>query len=535
MKILEVTSLKVRKKTDVYTFFNLPGGIMKTLVSIVGPTAIGKTKVSITVAQHLNTEIISADARQFYRGMRIGTAAPTDVQLSLVRHHFVNEIPVTTQFSAGDFAKAALSRLETLFITHDAVVLTGGSGLFIKALLKGLDVFPPVSKEVVDQLNALYEMEGIGVLQAMLHEKDPPYYELVDRSNPQRLLRALAVCVSSGKRYSEFRKSDSASRDFNSLLIGLHTDRKQLYARIDARVDQMMADGLLARTSNADPVPSEGNRAKHDAIVGAVRTSARGEFALVTSRGRMIRLSALELPALPPLGGAPALSGGAPLAAYVDLPKGEEPLTIVSLSESSPGVALGTAQGVVKRVTTDYPRGNDWEAITLKDGDTVVGAAELVSGEEDLVFITSDAQLLRFGAASVRPQGRAAGGMAGIRLGARQRALFFGAVNPDLDAVVVTASGSSSALPGTQAGAIKVTPYAEYPAKGRATGGVRAHRFLKGEDTLVVAWAGALPARACGPGGVALELPPATGKRDGSGTPYAAVIAGIGAPVPHVT
>jgi DNA gyrase subunit A len=297
----------------------------------------------------------------------------------------------------------------------------------------------------------------------------------------------------------------------------------------------LSATGLLARTSNADPVPSEGNRAKHDAIVGAVRTSARGEFALVTSRGRMIRLSALELPALPPLGGAPALSGGAPLAAYVDLPKGEEPLTIVSLSESSPGVALGTAQGVVKRVTTDYPRGNDWEAITLKDGDTVVGAAELVSGEEDLVFITSDAQLLRFGAASVRPQGRAAGGMAGIRLGARQRALFFGAVNPDLDAVVVTASGSSSALPGTQAGAIKVTPYAEYPAKGRATGGVRAHRFLKGEDTLVVAWAGALPARACGPGGVALELPPATGKRDGSGAPYAAVIAGIGAPVPHVT
>lgn len=246
MKILAVTSLKVRKKTDVYTFFSLPGGIMKTLVSIVGPTAVGKTKVSISVAQHLNTEVISADARQFYRGMRIGTAAPTDVQLSLVRHHFVNEIPVTTQFSAGDFAKAALSRLETLFITHDAVVLTGGSGLFIKALLKGLDVFPSVSKEVVDQLNALYESEGIGVLQVMLHEKDRPYYELVDRSNPQRLLRALAVCISSGKRYSEFRKSASASRDFNSLLIGLHTDRKQLYARIDARVDQMMADGLLA-------------------------------------------------------------------------------------------------------------------------------------------------------------------------------------------------------------------------------------------------------------------------------------------------
>jgi DNA gyrase subunit A len=293
----------------------------------------------------------------------------------------------------------------------------------------------------------------------------------------------------------------------------------------------LSATGLLARTSTADAVPTEGARAKHDAIIGAVRTTARGEFALVTSRGRMIRLSALELPALPPLGGAPSLSGGAPLAAFVDLPRGEDPLTIVSLSDTGPGIALGTAQGVVKRVTTDYPRGADWEAITLKDGDTVVGAAGLVTGGEDLVFVTSDAQLLRFPAESVRPQGRAAGGMAGIRLAGRQRVVFFGAVDASSDAVVVTASGSSGALPGTQPGAIKVTPFAEYPAKGRATGGVRAHRFLKGEDTLVLAWVGAQPARACGAGGVALELPPATGKRDGSGTAYAAVIAGIGAPV----
>ena len=297
----------------------------------------------------------------------------------------------------------------------------------------------------------------------------------------------------------------------------------------------LSSTGLLARTSTADPVPAEGPRAKHDAIVGAVRTTARGEVALVTTRGRMIRLSALELPALPPLGGAPSLSGGAPLAAYVDLPRDEEPLTIVPVDGPGAGIALGTAQGVVKRLSADYPAKSHWEAISLRDGDRVIGAAPLHDGAEDLVFVTSDAQLLRFPAASVRPQGRAAGGMAGVRLGSGQQVVFFGAVDPGSDAVVVTASGASDALPGTQPGAVKVTPYAEYPTKGRGTGGVRAHRFLKGEDTLVLAWVGATPARASGAGGVALDLPAATGRRDGSGTPASAVIDGIGSPPRHTS
>ena len=293
----------------------------------------------------------------------------------------------------------------------------------------------------------------------------------------------------------------------------------------------LSSTGLLARTSSADPVPAEGGRAKHDAIVGAVRTTARGEFALVTSRGRMVRMSALELPTLPPLGGAPSLSGGAPLAVYVDLPAGEEPLTSVPLDADGPGVALGTAQGVVKRVTTDYPARSDWEVVGLRDGDRVVGAAPLRDGSEDLVFVTSDAQLLRFPASAVRPQGRAAGGMAGIRLSPGATVAFFGAVDPTADAVLVTSSGAADALPGTQPGSLKVTPYAEYPAKGRGTSGVRAHRFLRGEDTLVLAWVGALPARASGANGVALDLPEATGRRDGSGTAYPAVVAGIGSPV----
>ena len=180
-----------------------------------------------------------------------------------------------------------------------------------------------------------------------------------------------------------------------------------------------------------------------------MKTTARGEVAVVTSAGRMLRLGALELPTLPPSNGAPTLSGGAPLAAYVDLAADERPLTLTSLSPDSPGIALGTAGGIVKRVTTDYPKGTAWEAISLKDGDHVVGAVELTTGEEELVFVTSQASLLHFSAGDVRPQGRGGGGIAGIRLSDGARVIFFGAVDPAVDSIVVTVSGSSDSLPGT--------------------------------------------------------------------------------------
>ena len=292
----------------------------------------------------------------------------------------------------------------------------------------------------------------------------------------------------------------------------------------------LSSTGLLARTGSADPVPAEGSRSKHDVVVGAVPTTARGEFGLVTSFGRMIRLSALDLPTLPPTNGAPSLSGGAPLAAYVDLPRGEEPVTILPIGADAPVIALGTATGVVKRVTPEAPKSNDWTVISLKDGDRVVGAGVADREDHDLVFVTSDAQLLRFAARSVRPQGRSAGGMAGIKLAPGARAAYFGVVDPSRDGIVVTSAGSSGALPGTQGGSLKVTPYAEYPPKGRATGGVRCHRFLRGEDTLVVAFAGNIPARAAAANGVAIDLPPADGRRDGSGTATTSVIAHVAGP-----
>jgi DNA gyrase subunit A len=308
--------------------------------------------------------------------------------------------------------------------------------------------------------------------------------------------------------------------------------------------------GLLARTERVVPDPGQlpaepasngaggGPRAAHDAIVSAVASTARGTVGVVTSQGRLIRLGVLELPALPPSAHSPGLAGGAPVSEFLSLRPGETVVGLAAADGSGPGtgagLAFGTAGGVVKRVAPDYPQNAaEFEVIALKDGDRVVGAVQLADEAQDLVFVTSDAQLLRFGAAAVRPQGRSAAGMAGIRLAARASVIWFGAVGPaDDTAVVVTVAGSASALPGTSAGTVKVTPYAEYPPKGRATGGVRCHRFLKGEDMLVLAWAGPGPARGATEAGTPVDLPPPDGRRDGSGVRVRHPLAALGGPAP---
>jgi DNA gyrase subunit A len=293
----------------------------------------------------------------------------------------------------------------------------------------------------------------------------------------------------------------------------------------------LSSTGLLARTLTDDPLPTVGGRARHDVIVSAVRSTARGEVAAVTTAGRMLRLGVLDTPALPSTANAPNLSGGAPVSEFLQLDKGELVLCLASLDAESRGLALGTEQGTVKRVSPDHPTNKDaWDVVALKPGDRVAGAVELTSEDQELVFLTSDAQLLRFPAAAVRPQGRSAGGMVGVRLAPGARVVFFGAVDAGLDAAVVTVAGSSDALPGTEPGTVKVTPFAEYPAKGRGTGGVRCHRFLRGEDTLILAWAGAAPPRAAAATGVPVDLPDATSRRDGSGTPAAQPIAAVAGP-----
>ncbi|MCY4726150.1 DNA topoisomerase 4 subunit A [Nocardioides sp. STR2] len=293
----------------------------------------------------------------------------------------------------------------------------------------------------------------------------------------------------------------------------------------------LSSTGLVARTRDDQEPGRGGDRANHDVTVSAVLSSKRGEVGLLTSRGRLVRVPVIDIGAeLPATANDPHVAGGVPLSELVALEAGERALALTSLRTDGPGLALGTRDGVVKRVNPEVLNRDDWEVIGLKDGDEVVGAVELVTGEEELCFISTDAQLLHFPASGVRPQGRSGGGMAGIKLGAGQQVAFFGAFDP-ADAVVVTASGSSTALPGTEAGAVKVTPFTEYPGKGRATGGVRSHRFLKGEDTLVAAWAGPGPARAAASSGAPVDLPEANGRRDGSGVPAAQPIAAVASPV----
>jgi DNA gyrase subunit A len=296
----------------------------------------------------------------------------------------------------------------------------------------------------------------------------------------------------------------------------------------------LSATGLLARTSGegADGPPARsGRRHAHDAVRADTSATTRGHVGIVTTAGRMLKISVLDLPSLPPTDGPPSLSGGIPVSELVALRPGEQALAVVSFEPDAPTLALGTAGGVVKRVAaSDVPSNRDeWEVVALKDGDTVVGAGACTDDDE-LVFVASDASLLHFDAAAVRPQGRAAGGMAGIRLAAGQQVVFFGVVRAatrDLHSVV-TLAGTSGALPGTGGGSVKVTPYELYPGKGRGTGGVRSHRFLKGEDALVLAWVGEAPARAVGTGGQPVDLPAPDQRRDGSGQPLSAPVAAIG-------
>ncbi|MFJ8448802.1 DNA topoisomerase (ATP-hydrolyzing) subunit A [[Kitasatospora] papulosa] len=295
----------------------------------------------------------------------------------------------------------------------------------------------------------------------------------------------------------------------------------------------LSSTGLLARTANAEPIEQteDARRTKHDAIVSAVPATARGDVGAVTSAGRLLRLSVIDLPQLPDTHAAPNLSGGAPVAEFLTLEADEQLICLTTLDEEALGLAIGTQQGVVKRVVPDYPANKDeLEVITLKDGDRIVGATQLRTGEEDLVFITSDAQLLRYPAASVRPQGRPAGGMAGVKLTEGATVLSFTAVDPSEDAAVFTVAGSHGTLDDSER-TWKLTPFDQYPRKGRATGGVRCQRFLKGEDVLVFAWAGRVPARAAQKNGAPAELPAPDPRRDGSGTPMTSRIAVIAGPL----
>ena len=279
----------------------------------------------------------------------------------------------------------------------------------------------------------------------------------------------------------------------------------------------------------ADAIVPPSRRSKHDAIRSAVDTTSRSEIGAITSRGRMVRFSPVDLPVVPPQ--SVQLGAGVRVGDYLALSdRNEKVLALMTLDEQRP-IALGTTSGIVKRVAPgEWPARPDVELIALKPGDAVVGAATAADGDE-LVFIADDAQLLRFSAGSVRPQGRSAGGMAGVKLSAGATAVHFGVVPADTDAVVVTVAHNSTTLDGTDPGSGKVSDFTEFPAKGRATGGVRAQRFLRGEDRIGLAWVGVPPARALGADGSLRTLPERGAKRDASGTTLDAPIGSVGAPI----
>ena len=218
---------------------------MPLLVCIIGPTAIGKTRMGIQLAQAFQTEILSADSRQFFKEMTLGTAVPSEEELTAVKHHFIQNKSILESYSVGDFERDALALLKKLFQKHDIVVMVGGSGLYVDAVVKGLDEFPEVASEVREQLNETLKKEGLAPLQKELSEVDPKYFQKVDIQNPQRVIRALEVYRSSGKPFSSFRKAKKNHRFFDTLYIGLEAERAVVYDRINVRVDKMMSEGLL--------------------------------------------------------------------------------------------------------------------------------------------------------------------------------------------------------------------------------------------------------------------------------------------------
>lgn len=224
----------------------------KYLIAIVGPTAIGKTDVSIALAKHFKSEIISADSRQFFKEMSIGTAVPSGEELAKVPHHFIQHISIKEDYSVGDFERDALQILEPKFKKHNLFFLVGGSGLYIDAVLKGLDTFPEINPKVRAELQKLFDQKGIEPLQEQLKQQDPDYYEKVDAQNPHRLIRALEVCIQSGKPYSSFLGKNKPKRPFEILKIGLEADRKVLYDRINRRVELMIENGLIAEAKQLE-------------------------------------------------------------------------------------------------------------------------------------------------------------------------------------------------------------------------------------------------------------------------------------------
>ncbi len=222
----------------------------RSLIVVIGPTAVGKTSFCVALAKHYATEIISADSRQFFKEMAIGTAKPTSIEMDGVKHHLVDHLSIQQSYTIADFESDALNLVEKLFNSHSKVIVTGGSGLYVKALCEGLDDIPEVDNSIRDTLNKAYREKGIGHLKEQLKLYDPDYYAQVDEANPQRLIRALEVYIGTGKPFSSFRQNKKKERPFHMIKIGLELPRELLYERINDRIDLMVEQGLFEEANS---------------------------------------------------------------------------------------------------------------------------------------------------------------------------------------------------------------------------------------------------------------------------------------------
>ena len=233
------------RKLHKVKYAEMAGKKKKTLIVILGPTAVGKTRVAIEIARTFHTEIISSDSRQFYRELKIGVAPPSEQELAKVTHHFIGHLSVSDYYNVSMFEDDVLEKLKELFTAHDHVVMAGGSGLYIDAVCNGIDELPDVDETLRENLKTAYRAHGIEYLKEKLRDLDPEYYDIVDLLNPNRLLRAIEVCVRTGKTYTSLRKNKPEKRDFNIIKTGLNTGRDELFDNINVRVDRMIGDGLV--------------------------------------------------------------------------------------------------------------------------------------------------------------------------------------------------------------------------------------------------------------------------------------------------
>ncbi len=570
-------SFRTRAKVSVESLGPRRTGIVVTeLPYLVGPERIIETIKDAVNAKKLQGISDVTDLTDRHHGLRLVIGIKTGFDPQAVLEHLYRLTPLEDSFSINNVALVegqpqtlGLRDLLRVYLDHRLSVVTRRSSFRLARrkerlhLVEGLLIAILDIDEVIQVIRTSDDGEAARSRLMDVFDLSEPQAEYILELRLRRLTRFSRIELESERdklkteiaeleellgsevllRAQVARELDAAAETYGTprrtLLLngGPVAPRSRAAA---ATADLQIADcpgrvflsatGRMVRAEFAADAPNGGivppsRRSKHDAIRSSVDTTTRGDVGAVTSHGRLIRFSPVHLPSVP--GNSVQLAAGTRADQYLGLGTGEHVVAIVPL-EDGPPIALGTLHGTVKRVAaSELGSKHDIEIIALRDGDRVVGAAPASDGAE-LVFVASDAQLLRFDASSVRPQGRAAGGMAGIRLSDGAEVVAFTVVGASaFDAVVVTVAGSGAALAGTDAGTAKVSAFTEFPAKGRATGGVRAQRFLKGEDALTHAWVGTDP-RAVGADGATRALPEAGAKRDASGTPLDGVIGAIG-------